>query len=116
MARHISYTPESFVYFRHNESRSMFIFDNRPRFPISIVRNFSGEPITLVINGPAIVARGTYINAAGNIELDESDDKKDAGYIYTRTPQFTAFCNLGSPMHVLYYFDDEDKSFQVSIR
>jgi len=108
MARHIRYTPEAFVYFRHNESRSLFIFDNRARFPIHI-KNFSTEKVILTIDGWTRPENMSPLPVAGETTM------KDAGFIYTRTPQFTAVCfNDGFPMYITPYFDGE--SFRVSIR
>ncbi|MCL2232858.1 MAG: hypothetical protein FWB99_07265 [Treponema sp.] len=122
----ITYTPEKWVGVNHNQSRSLIVFYDRESFPLT-VRNYSEKPARLTV-GALMRRENGDNNSSGRQELLHVNIgvlasypyKKiaDAGFIYSRTPQFTAISqDEGFIMSVKYFFafDGETYRFEVII-
>ena len=122
----ITYTPEEWVAVNHNEGRSIIIFYDRESFPFS-VRNFSGVPAILTINGyfmrvPKDVNNDNCDRRVEKLSIpvpistlsNSSSEPQNAGFIYTRYPYFSASEDAGgSPLPVFHRF--YGKYLRVSI-
>ena len=122
----ISFAPEEWVTINRKERQSLIIFDNRESFPFTI-RNFSGVPAILTINGyfmrvPKDVNNDNCDRRVEKLSIpvpistlsNSSSEPQNAGFIYTRYPYFSASEDAGgSPLPVFHRF--YGKYLRVSI-
>ena len=123
----ISFAPEEWVTINRKERQSLIIFDNRESFPFTI-RNFSGVPAILTINGyfmrvpkNATTAncdrreKSLSIRVPYSTSSNSLNELQNAGFLYTRYPSFTAREDRdgGHPLAVVSQF--YGRHFRVSI-